>query len=251
MKYVNPQDPETNPTQQEQTTVPATSAAPQTPTLAQIREDLARDLKWDPKLTPAFVELPHPGLTERAIRGYVGEDHLARTAVARGEVILDGPVGIEDWNKGGPDLVTLAEKPDGLVVKFYDNKATTTRKNVSSVPALNQNFEASLAEYREEWSRLAIDPTRTAAEHKLFATAGKLVDEGRISRIVTNFAGRVEGTTDRVVQAGLEFEDLAGPLEPKPLPPAFAATETLPPPQATQPTVDPLTLAPKPRVRPS
>ncbi len=202
------------------------------PTLAELREELAQIVKWDPGLTPAFAEFPQVKGAAKGGRGTSGEDLLARTAVARGEIILNGQVGVEDWNNRGPDLVTLAERPDGLVVKFYDNRASTATENAFSVPPLNRAFEDNLAGYREEWSRLAIDPARSEAEHKLFAAATKTLDEGRTSRVVTTYAGRVEGVTDRVVQSGVEFEDLArhpaaaAPPLGRPLPPAFAAIST-------------------------
>ena len=180
-----------------------------TPKLNALREDLERTIQWNPELTPAFEPIPHPKVTERMGRGFYGEDLMARTAVSRGEIILDFGSGIEDVNKGGPDLVTLDERDGRLFVKFYDNKALTSRENVSSVPALGKNFDASLEDYREQWKGLAGDPSRSDAERQLFSTALECVEQGQYARVVTNQNSRVTGVTERVDSAGIEFENMA------------------------------------------
>jgi len=210
--------------------------------LDRLRDELQRGLHYDENQPPTSVTHPGGKIPERAGRGIYGEDLLARTAVGRGEIVLDAGAGTEDWNKGGPDLVTLAEAEDGgLEVKFYDNKAATGREKVSRVPSLTKTFDNSLGKYREEWGKLAKDPTRTAAEHELFERAVGLVKQDRYSLVLTNHAGRVSGMTERVEDAGIKFDNMRDTIikakDLKPLKSPFdeAPPEIIggPPPRAT------------------
>jgi hypothetical protein len=170
---------------------------------------LESGLKWDPNLTPAF-EVPDYKITARGASGHYGEDLVARTALGRGEIVLDTPVGPEDRNQRGPDLITLAERGDGLVIKLYDNKAFQREANVASVPSLMENLPKNLQLCRESWSKYAADETGSMAERNLFATAAGLVSDEHCERIVANYYGRSSGVTERLRQAGIEFEEFGG-----------------------------------------
>lgn len=185
------------------------------PSLENLRDDLA-NAPWTHELRPVFEPIPHPRVSDRLGRGFYGEDIMARAVAARGEIILDYGSGIEDSNKGGPDLVTLAEDERGLVVRLYDNKALTTRKNISDVSALDQNLEANVAALQAEWKGIVDDPSRTDAERRLFAAALDAVNDEtakRIDLVLANANGRVEGVTDRIAAKGMILEDFAGNLE--------------------------------------
>jgi hypothetical protein len=183
---------------------------PRPSTLAEIRESLAHSLKWEADRKPAPAELPVSHPTERGVRGFLGEEHLAREATARGEIILDGPRGIEDWNKSGPDLITLAENEHGLVLRFYDNKAYTNERNVSSVEALEKNFDAKVKQFAEDCSAAAKDPARPPSEQRLLDTVAKLAAENKVERWVANSGGAAKGVTARLAANDFRFTDTAG-----------------------------------------
>ena len=164
--------------------------------MAEINNALSGALNWDPNVQPTGHSLPHSHPTQFGTRGYLGEDHLARTAAARGEIILDAPVGVEDWNAPGPDLVTIAETKNDLVLKFYDNKAYKSYRNVSTVDSLDKNFDANCKVLRAQWTKISQDPTRPEAQQRLCATAMKLFDGERYERVVTNSGGLAKGISE-------------------------------------------------------
>jgi len=178
-------------------------------TMPEIRDSVAKSLDWNADSRPASdtLRLSHP--TNNGVRGFLGEEHLARTAAMRGEIILDGPVGIEDWNARGPDLVTLAETKDGLVLKFYDNKARTNESRISAVDALDKNFAVNCERLRSEWAKTVADPIRPEAQQRLFATAIELLDARIYERVATNSGGVATGVTDRVASRDVSFQNTA------------------------------------------
>ncbi len=192
---------------------------PAPPRLEDIRAALASET-WNDNLTPAFAPIAHPRITDRMGRGFYGEDILARTVTGRGEIILDYGSGIEDVNKGGPDLVTLAEDERGLYVKCYDNKAYSTRNKVSEVSSLGRNFDKNLEALRADWRRIAADAQRTDSERALFGAALDALDDEagpRLERVVTGANGRVVGPGERLTSDGIIHENV-DPLKDGPGP---------------------------------
>ena len=188
----------------------------QVPKLADIREALS-NAEWSIELTPAFAEIAHPKVNDKITRGYYGEDQLARFVTGRGELILDYASGIEDTNKGGADLVTLAEDEHGdLIIKFYDNKAFSTSTAVSHVSALDKNLATNVDAVREALLKCAEQEGRNDAERMLFSAAAQLIDEDRLKCVVTNCNGKVDHLTARLDGTRIEFEDVAGKLATPP-----------------------------------
>jgi len=181
--------------------------------LEELKRRLRTGLNYDESAVPeeASIRIFHP--TQNQAKGWVGEDGLARIAARRGEIILDVGSGIEQVNQGGPDLVTLAERPDGqLVVRFYDNKAFAGDDNISRVSALEHTFERNRALYESEWKRFAADESRPAAERELCARAAELIkDPTSYDRVVANWLGRSEDLTRALKDRGIIFEDLRLP----------------------------------------
>ena len=181
-----------------------------TPTLADLRADLAAT-SWNDNLTPAFEPIPQPSLPQKQKQGFLGEDLMARTATGRGEIILDYASGIEDTNKGGADLVTLAEKEGELCVVLYDNKAVKADA-VGSVTALRANRDANIESLRTRWQDIVADDRRAPAEVALFREALSCLDAQppRVDLVVTNHNSLATRLTSSVEADGIRFEDMAG-----------------------------------------
>jgi hypothetical protein len=187
------------------------------PTLQDLRADLAAT-EWDLELTPAFEPIPNPSITQEQKQGFFGEDLMARTAVGRGEIILDYASGIEDTNKGGADLVTLAEKDGKLCVVLYDNKALSS-DTVKSVTALQEHRDANIARLKANWETIVADEQgRKPAEIALFKEALACVDDRppRVDLVVTNHNSVVTGLSNKIQADGIRFEDMAGNLSASP-----------------------------------
>src|SRR5271165_108352 len=104
--------------------------------LTELKARLLGGLKYDEDAAPEAVSISKIHATQKQASGWLGEEGMARIVDRRGEIVLD--VGnVESVNQGGPDLVTLAEGSDGhLKVRFYDNKAYSSDKNIGKVSAL-------------------------------------------------------------------------------------------------------------------
>jgi hypothetical protein len=102
--------------------------------------------------------------------------------------------------------VTLAETKDGLVVKFYDNKAYSHPRNVSSVDSLDRNFQRGLSALKEQWADASKKEDCPPAVQELLRIAGDLVEAGKYERVVTNSGGQATGVTERLASARIGFE---------------------------------------------
>ena len=218
------------------------------PTVADLKEGLAAALKWNADLTPtpAFATIPTRNPTERGLRGFHGEDMAARAAVQRGEILLDCGVGLEDWNKGGPDVVTLAEREGSLVIKFYDNKAYTSSDVIYGASALTRTLDGNITRFRTEWGDLAKNAP-TEGERRLYETVCDLIDDGKIAKVITNVNGRLERMGERLAEAGVEFEDMQRDLLGPTHSPFSSATSTPPPPPTAAPSTSAFTAQPQPQ----
>jgi hypothetical protein len=181
-----------------------------TPTLQDLRADLAA-AAWNDDLKPAFEPIPHPSLPQKQKQGFFGEDLMARTAASRGEIILDYGSGIEDTNKGGADLVTLAEKDGQLCVTLYDNKAVKSDA-IRSVTALRANRDANIEALKEKWQEVVADERRAPSEVALFQEALSCLNDHppRIDLVVTNHNSLATRLSSTIEAEGIRFEDMAG-----------------------------------------
>lgn len=181
-----------------------------TPRLEDLRADLAA-AQFSNALKPGQDSIKPVSLSPDTKQGYFGEDQLVRTASGRGEIILDYASGIEDTNKGGADLVTLAERDGELTVVMYDNKSLS-KESISSVTALRENFDKNLEDMRAHWEDIVKDSNRSPAEIALFQAALDCAgaEPPRVDRVVTNANSAVSRISGSLEVEGIKFENLAG-----------------------------------------
>jgi len=150
--------------------------------------------------------------TEALKKGNFGE-RMAMDALAKdGHEIVCGKMDIKGTNQGGIDIVTLK---DGILYAV-DNKAFTTGKNVSSVSALEKNFEQNIGAIRSEFSRYAADPARSELERQRFTQAIDAIDKGNVQKMITTAAfaedGKMSvGITTKLENKGFIFKDVTTP----------------------------------------
>jgi Holliday junction resolvase-like predicted endonuclease len=138
--------------------------------------------------------------TYRLKQGNFGEKMATDALAQQGHDILDFKPDIKGTNQGGIDIVTMK---DG-VVYAVDNKAYTTGNNVSSVSALDKNFNKNIATVREKFEGFANDPNRTPAEREKFAQAVEAIRDGRVQKLVTTAAFARDGKMTTGISAPLQ-----------------------------------------------
>ncbi len=141
--------------------------------------------------------------TYRLKQGNFGE-RMATDALAQdGHDIMYAKPDIKGTNQGGIDIVTMK---DG-VLYAVDNKAFTTGKNVSSVSALDKNFEQNIAAIRSEFAGHAADPANSELARQKFTQAVEAIDKGNVQKMVTTAAFAEDGKMSVGITSKLENKD--------------------------------------------
>jgi len=197
----------------------------QFPTLAELREQYADAARYDvpPEQVEAAVDAsinsgaPTPAqpyqVGTRLSRGFVGEENQAQYQQQQGEMIVEVKLDPKQTNQGGFDNVSIGEDAQGqLTLYVTDNKAWNSGREVSSVSALEQNYQQNLADLRERMVATANDPSLPADQRQLAGLAVELIDAGQVQPRVSNAGAVSNRPATGVKNPRLEFQDTHGEL---------------------------------------
>lgn len=145
--------------------------------------------------------------TKNLAKGNAGERQAAHALAADGHTVLSYKPDIKGTNQHGIDIVTIK---DGNLY-LIDNKAFQSAGNVRDVSALTTNLKKNVSDLRAEFTKIAADTTRPAAEREMYAEAAAALKDGEYVKAVTTASMRAAeghfrtGVTKKLSDQGIQF----------------------------------------------